>query len=102
MIAKVVICDCCGAWYRGSRKESPIGWRTKKSKDICPKCPDPAEWHKHESTSERNRQIFTLRTAGTTYRQIGQKYGISVARVREIHHVEERRRERVIAKIGGH
>ena len=44
---------------------------------------------KRNRKTERNREIYELRQSGAYYRQIAEKYGISICRVRQIIEVEE-------------
>lgn len=44
---------------------------------------------KRNRKTERNEQIYALRRSGAYYRQIGERFGISITRVRQILEVME-------------
>ena len=44
---------------------------------------------KRNRKTERNEQIYALRKDGAYYRQIGERFGISITRVRQILEVME-------------
>lgn len=44
---------------------------------------------KRNRKTDRNKEIYALRKAGAYYRQIGERYGISITRVRQILEVME-------------
>ena len=61
--------------------------------------PDPSHHHgiyygddfmkMRKRKTERNREIYDLRKAGVIYRQIAERFGISIIRVRQIIEIEE-------------
>lgn len=44
---------------------------------------------KRNRKTDRNKEIYALRQAGAYYRQIAEKYGISIIRVRQIIEAQE-------------
>lgn len=45
-------------------------------------------------TVERNKKIYDRRVSGEIYRTIGEDYGISAERVRQLYYLEVRRRKK--------
>lgn len=48
-----------------------------------------AELKKRNRKTDRNREIYAMRKAGAFYRQIAERYGISIIRVRQIIEAQE-------------
>lgn len=48
-----------------------------------------AKFKKRNRKTDRNREIYAMRKAGAFYRQIAERYGISIIRVRQIIEAQE-------------
>ena len=50
---------------------------------------------KRNRKTDRNREIYAMRKAGAFYRQIAERYGISIIRVRQIIEAQEAANEAI-------
>ena len=55
--------------------------------------PDPLTTAKHPRNDRRDKDIFALREGGMTYRALGEQYGISTERARQLYYREKDRRD---------
>jgi hypothetical protein len=76
----IIVCDGCGAEFRGPRRKFKKGWRKHNGRDLCPLCPTLSK----QSKTQRNAALIADRKAGMSFRELAEKYDMTTRRTQQI------------------